>query len=273
MRRQLFAYTRQIVSQYAHSRQTIVTEPSTAEGALDVAVWRRQAGAAEATVGVDLHEAGAAPASTPPVRIAVINDDPAALARARPIFTPFVAAESAAEADFVWDARSKDVIVASDIIARNVELDDLPGIVDRVRALADLAVLSERRTQIIGLNPDSRLHRRGDVLELEARDVQGRYAVIFNLASNGLVQLLYPLPGDPARVDAPSWHFKVSVGEPFGSDTVVALVADEPLTALGSEIAGLNDRRAAGRVAQIVRTYLSQIPSMRLGFASLFTAP
>ena len=264
-RKDLFAYARQVVSQYAHEKQTIVTEPTRGVGTLDQPLWR--------SAGTPEPARPAENAAAKPVRVAVVNGDAAALAGVKPLFAPFVIVPDA-EPDMAWDARSKDAIVASDVIARGIEASDLPAVIDRVSALAEIALMSEQRPQTIELKPNAKLHRRGDVLMFETSDMQDKHAVIFNIAGNGLVQVLFPRRGDPLRIASARWQLRIDeVREPFGADTVVAIVSDQPLAALEGEIKSLDNRRAAGRVPQLLRQHMPQTPATRLGFASLFTAP
>ncbi len=268
-RKDLFAYARQVVSQYAQEKQTIVTEPTRGAGALDLPVWRTTGAPVAARPGVE----AAAPAPTP-VRVAVLNGAAAALGGVKPLFAPFTVVPTAAEAELAWDARSRDAIVASDVVARGIEATDLPAVIDRVSALGEIALMSEQRPQTIALLPDASLHHRGDALMFETSDMQDKYAVIFNVAGNGLVQFLFPRRGDAPRIASARWQLRIDeVREPFGADTVVAIVSDQPLTALEGEIKSLDNRRAAGRVPQLLRQLMPQTPATRLGFASVFTAP
>jgi len=267
-RNDLFAYARQVVSQYAQEKQTIVTEPTRGAGTLDRVIWRSLSSTAVAPAA----DTAAGPPSDPkPVRIAVLNGDASVLAGVKPIFTPFVV--TANDADLSWDARTKDALVASDVVARGIEATDVPAVVDRVRALRELAVISERRPQTIVLKPDNGLHHRGEVLLFEARAMNDRHALVLNIAGDGRVQFLFPLPNDAPRVADANWQLKFQVREPFGSDTVIAIVSDRPLAALETELKSLDGRRAAGRVPQLVRQLLPQTGATRLGFASVFTAP
>ena len=269
-RNDLFAYARQVVSQYAQEKQTIVTEPTRGTGTLDRVVWRSLSSPGTATA---VDTAAGPPPDAKPMRVAVLNGDASALAGIKPIFTPFVVTPTASDADLSWDARTKDALVASDVVARGIEATDVPAVVDRVRSLSELAVISERRPQTIALEPNNGLHHRGEILLFEARGINDKHALVFNIAGDGRVQFLFPLATDAPRVADASWQLKFQVREPFGSDTVVAIVSDRPLAALETELKSLDGRRAAGRVPQLVRQMLPQMGAARLGFASVFTAP
>jgi hypothetical protein len=261
----LFGYARQIVAQYAKQKQTIVTEPITSAGSLDAAVWRGEpaAVASEAAVKDDNR----------PTRVAV-NGDVSALKGINPKSAPFVIVTDVVDADLVWDSRTREAIVAGDVVAEDVSAQDVPDVVDRVRALSEVAQLSERRPQTIQLLPNDRLHRDKEVLTIEAHDIQDKYAVIFNISGTGEVQFLYPQSSkrDSTQVRSATWRLPVKVGTPFGADTVVAVVSDQPLTMLTKEIEGLDEHQAAIRAVQALRQNLPKTDATRIGFASIFTA-
>jgi hypothetical protein len=262
----LFGYTRQIVAQYARQKQTIVTEPIGSTGSLDAAVWRGE----PALIASDL----VVKDGNKPVRVAV-NGDVSALKGVNPKSTPFVIVTDAADADLVWDSRTKEVIVAGDVVAEGVAAQDVPDAVDRMRAISEIAQMSERRPQTIQLLPSDRLHHDKEVLTFEARDIQDKYAVVFNISGTGEVQFLYPQPGkkDSAQVRSATWRLPVKVGRPFGADTLVVIVSDQPLSNLMNEIEALDEHQAAIQAVQALRQSLPQTDATRIGFASIFTAP
>jgi hypothetical protein len=215
--------------------------------------------------------------SKPPVRVAALNDAAGLLARTKPLFTPFTLVASVDQADLVWDARAKEAIVAGDVIGRDIAAEDVPAVVDRVRALGEIAKLSESRPQTIELTPDGKLHRAGSRVAFVARNLRGRYTIIFNVTGNGKIQFLFPNPRDGAarapdqpRIETAEWKLDLKVDSPFGADTLVVITSDQHLDALEDALRNLDSRNAAGRLPELLRTLL---PSARIGFASLFTAP
>jgi hypothetical protein len=279
-RTELYSYARQVVSQYAQQKQVIVTEPTRGAGVLDAVVWQvgrsrlqSPGGAAEAAAPAPVNVP-----KLPPVRVAALNDTAGQLARIKPLFTPFTPAASADQADLVWDAKAKEAIVAGDVIARDIAAEDLPAVVDRVRALAEIARLSEARPQTIELTPDGKLHRAASPVAFVARDLRGRYTIIFNVTGSGKIQFLFPNPRDGSartpdrpRIETAEWKLDFKVAQPFGADTLVVITSDQHLDALEDALRGLDDRNAAGRLPELMRTLLPPA-SARIGFASLFTA-
>jgi len=282
-RTELYSYARQVVSQYAQQKQVIVTEPTRGTGTLDAVVWQvgrtRLQGPGGAAAAAEAPAPVNPPVKLPPVRVAALNDASGQLARIKPLFTPFTLAPSVDQADLVWDAKAKEAIVAGDVIARDITAEDVPAVVDRVRALAEIARLSESHPQTIELKPDGKLHRAASQVGFVARDLRGRYTIIFNLTGSGRIQFLFPNPRDGSartpdrpKIEAAEWKLDLKVDQPFGADTLVVITSDRHLDALEEALRGLDGRSAAGRLPELLRTMLPPA-SARIGFASLFTAP
>jgi uncharacterized caspase-like protein len=275
-RSEVYSYARQVVSQYAQQKQVIVTEPTRGAGVLDGVVWRI------GRFGPPPAAASTAPAYVPdktPVRVAALNDEAKLLAKVEPLFTPFSVVASADQAELVWDARAREVIVAGDVIARDIAAEGVPAIVDRVRAIAEIAKLSEKRPQTIEFLPDGKLHRPPAHVAFVARDLRGKYTIVFNIAGNGRIQFLYPNPRDGStrapdqpRIGSAEWKLEFEVGSPFGADTLVVITSDQHLDALEGALRDLDKRDGAGRLPELLHTLLPP-SSARIGFASLFTAP
>src|SRR5262249_36419833 len=124
-RRDLIDYVRQVVKQYAESRQHIYYEPQSA-AKLETIVYR----SIPAATATAVTEPGNPRRS---LRVAVVNGDPSALAEVRPLVTPFEISDKA-NADFIWDAGRREAVYAGDVIARDVSAEDVPGVADRIAA-------------------------------------------------------------------------------------------------------------------------------------------
>jgi hypothetical protein len=274
-RADLYSYAQQVVLQYAQQKQVIVTEPTRGTGVLDAVVW--QVG----RIGPP-PRAVAAPVYVPnaqPVRVAAINDTAGTLAKVKQLFTPFTIVASADQAELVWDARAQDAIVGGDVIARGVAVEDVPAVVDRVRAIGEIAKLSESRPQTVRLLPDGKLHHADNRVSFVAPDLRGKYTIVFNVSGSGRVQFLFPNPSDGSkraadqpRIDSAAWSLEFKVESPFGADTLVVITSDLHLDGLEAALRDLDNRSAAGRLPELLHTLLPPA-SARIGFASLFTAP
>jgi hypothetical protein len=56
--------------------------------------------------------------------------------------------------------------------------------------------------------------------------------ILFNIAGDGTVQLLYPLGSDLMSMPSPDYRFPVRVRESFGHDQIVAITSDQRMTEL-----------------------------------------
>jgi hypothetical protein len=268
-RRELFEYTQQVVQQYSHSRQKIVAEPRQRTDLIDGVVFR---------------DSGARDPAPPPssdvrvnatVRVTILNGSAADLAGVQPHAARFEVVGRDQNPDIVWDVASGDVVSGvGDVEARNVTLAHIADVIDRVAAVAAIAKLSEQRPQRIMLRPDDKHHREGEIVWFRAEDVKGKSIILFNIATDGTVQFLFPKEKDKASADDASFELRdIHVTPPFGTDHVVAIVSDERLGKLEEAINAFNGKRAAGRIPRIVREHLSGHPSARVGFAGLFAIP
>jgi hypothetical protein len=269
-RRELFEYARQVVQQYSHGRQVIYTEPTRRIDLMDEPVFR-SAAAAE-TPSSPAEAEAAAPLV---VRIAVLNGSAASLAGVEPYAAKLEVVGRDQQPDLVWDAGSGDVISRlGDVVARNVKPRDLAGVLDRTAAIAAITRLSESRPQRITLGPDDKHHRENERVTFRAEDVRGKAIILFNLASDGTVQFLFPTRRDRVvQADAVVELNDIAVKTPFGADHVVAIVSERPLPDLAQAIAAFDGVRAAGRVPGLLRKHLPGDQSVRIGFAGLFTVP
>jgi len=268
-RRELFEYVQQVVQQYSHSRQKIVAEPRQRTDLIDGVVFR---------------DAGSRETIPPPspdtrinatVRVAILNGPPARLAGVQPHAAKFEIVGRNQNPDIVWDVASGDIVsVVGDVEARDIKLADMADIIDRVAAVAAIAKLSEERPQRIMLGPNDKHHREHEIVWFRAEDVKGKSIVLFNMATDGKIQFLFPENKDKASSGDASFELRdIRVQPPFGADHVVAIVSDQRLAKLEEAISAFNGKRAAGRIPGILRAHLSGQPSARIGFAGLFTVP
>jgi hypothetical protein len=269
-RRELFEYARQVVQQYSQSRQVIYTEPNRRTDLMDAVVFRRSGAAEQSPSSPSDGPAGAT------VRIAILNGSAADLAGVEPDGAKIEVVGKDAQPDLVWDAVGGDVVSRfGDVVAQNIKLGDIAGVIDRTAAVAAIAKLSESRPQRITLGPNDKHHREGERVTLRTEDVKGKSIILFNLASDGTVQFLYPtrrdkdLPSESAVIELND----IAVKPPFGADHVVAVVSDKRLPELQDAIKAFDQVRAAGRIPGILRKHLPGDASVRIGFAGLFTIP
>ena len=173
--------------------------------------------------------------------------------------------------DLIWDPSSHDVIAWGDVVAYGVELADLPNIIERTTAMRSLKSMATPSPQVLRVSPDDGVHHRSQVVEIELSEVKGRAVVLFNISSDGTVQLLYPKGADtPSSVSA-SMRVSLRVGEPFGAEQIIAVTSQQRMIDLEDILLQFNRRRASG---QIVKSLARYVPAdARIGSVGFFTAP
>lgn len=190
----------------------------------------------------------------------------------------------AAAADFLWDQPKGNVLRRSgDIVAQKVgTLAAFRGVVEKWKMVEKLRPLLSESSARMMIGPDRNGARYpvGSEVRLTLRQEQGpstaaRYATIFNLASDGTVQMLYPVAGDGDGLLAPGTNppeIDNEVIAPFGTDHVVAILTPERPVKLRSALRGANNQRAAGRLIEPVRDAMSTAGGRgALSVAELYT--
>jgi len=281
--KELFDYVRDVTYQLSDQRQNIVSlnAPSLKTNKdsvfaltrsvrlADAAVASRQPPTQEA-VGLNNPVNFDAIVAKKPIRMASLDEASASLKDLKPSVSQFQIV-APADADFIWDPRSGDVISAGDVVARKVQKSDLPHIADRATALLVFKQFMARAPQDIRLLPDSQVHRRGTLVEIKVEDVANRALFLFDVAGDGTVQMLYPI-GAAARIIAnQEYRARFEVREPFGSDQIIAVTAPQRLPQLEQDLQELSERRSAAQVAQLLSRYSNS--GLRFGGVSIFTAP
>ena len=270
-RRELFEYARQVVQQYSQSRQNIYTEPNRRTDLMDEVVFRRSGTPEQPAPSLPQDRARLT------VRIAILNASTGELAGLKPYFAKAEVVGQDQQPDLVWDAAGGDVVSPlGDVVARGVTRRDIADVLDRTAAVAAVARLSESRPQRITLAPSDKHHRNGEKVTFRAEDVKGKSIILFNIASNGTIQFLYPGRWDetlPSQSAIKELNDEIEVRAPFGADHVIAIVSDQRLPELQEAIKAFDQVRAAGRIPGILRQHLPGDASVRIGFAGLFTVP
>jgi hypothetical protein len=271
--KELFTNVRQVVYQLSDQRQNIVTLNSPKRDLdRDVIFLTR------AVTLLDKPEAEPSPAlpSAPmaiaarPIRLAALDGNASHFDGLVPRESRFSVVPPVDGPDLIWDPASHDVLAWGDVVAYRVEKNDLPSVIDRAAAVRTLKQLATKSPQPVRLIPDDDLHR-DQTVEVEIPDAAGRALILFNISSDGTVQLLYPLPTDPPVQDRPQYRFPIRVQKPFGAEQVIAVTSKQRMTALEQALRQLDRRRAPTQVIDLVQRYAP--PDARIGSTSVFTAP
>jgi hypothetical protein len=240
------------------------------------------AGAAERTRGVRLlgpaEEMTPAPAperrpaaALGTVRIASADGQAARLSGLSPRGAPFEVVAPSANPDLVWDPGTRNVAAGRDVVAYNVDLADLPAVIDRTAAVRGLTQLAAERPQAMRLSDSSRPLRGGQQIELDVPDVGRRSLLVAVISGDGTVQLLYPIGSDPRSLDVPTYKLDMQVREPYGTDIFLAVSSAQPADMLEQGIRQLSHYRSAIELVDLLKN--AAPPDARVGLLSLVSRP
>jgi hypothetical protein len=277
--KELFANVRQVVYQLSDQRQNIVTKKS-AGRPLDVdVVYQLGRGI---TSGVraptNLESTASKPISDSetllpqaPIRLAALDGRTGYFSSLKPRDAMIEVVRPIDNPDLIWDPSSHDVIAWGDVVAYQVDQNDLTSVIDRTAAVRELKTISTKAPQLLRLSSGDEQHHNDDVVQVELADVAQRSIVLFNISGDGTVQLLYPLTPAPAQSDAPIFRISLRVRKPYGADQIVAVTSTERLSDFEQAVTELNRRRASGPLVKRVLRHLPE--NTRIGSIGMFTAP
>jgi hypothetical protein len=282
---ELFTNVRQMVYQLSNQRQNIVTVSSPSRDLDKDTVFEFTRGvsvieSASARPGPPTTTAEAVPqtrmlpptaAFERPIRLAALDGDSSHFTGLTPRDAKIEIVKPVDNPDIIWDPASHDVIAWGDVIAYRIEKGDLPSVVDRAAAVRALKQFATNAPQLIKIGPDDTLHRNESLVQIELTEVAGRSLIMFNIAGDGTVQMLYPIGSDLAQLQSKDFRFPLRVREPFGADQIVAVTSTQRMNELEQVLLQLNRRRAATQMIKLVERYAPQ--DARIGSAGLFTAP
>jgi uncharacterized caspase-like protein len=169
--------------------------------------------------------------------------------------------------DLTWSAKEAWVTDShGDRVAENVTSpEQLKGVIDKRRAIRDLAGLAnERVVRVeIGPRPAGQRYRNGESVDLAVRHKgAGTYLTAFNLAGDGTVQMLYPLAGEgDGRMAAGESRVvmaRTKAAAPFGVDNVVAVTTPAEPKVLRAALGRMDGKREPLAAAGVVRDELDQ---------------
>lgn len=193
---------------------------------------------------------------------------------------------SSDEADFQWLISEGNVVRSTgDIVATGVKgTQAFGGVMDKWRAVAALTPLVSEFAMRLILEPSGEdfIYPENSPVRISlasskraARALPARYATVFNLASDGTVQLLYPLAIDgegKLPVSGRITVLETKVVPPFGTDHIVSVTTPTEPVELRSLIRSIDGKRAAFSTVNIVRAALRQARGAgSLSIAELYT--
>jgi hypothetical protein len=212
-----------------------------------------------------------APRNDRPIKIASLDGKTTYFSGLAPREAAFEVVQPIEHPDLIWDPVSHDVLSWGDVVASGIDSGDLPSVIDRATAIRELKRIASKEPQAIKVGPDDSLHHNASLVHVEMTDVAGRALILFNIAGDGTVQMLYPVGPDPAVIRTAEFSFPVRVREPFGSDQLIAVTSQQRMTALEQAVKGLDRRRSSLQMINMIKRFAPG--DARIGSAGLFTAP
>ena len=159
----------------------------------------------------------------------------------------------------------------------------LRGVIEKWNAVETLRpLLSEAKARLtVGPEQPGARYRKGATVALSLEPtahtgVGPLFATVFDLASDGTVQLLYPVEAvdGEGKLDgsAPKPVLQNRVVAPFGADHVVAVVSEARPDALRTMLGTVNGQRAAASLVEPIRALLAAGPGRTgLSIAEIYT--
>ena len=282
--KKLFDYVHQVTYQLSDERQNIVSASApNLDTGTEVVVSRSvnivNPQAPRSMQPADMGQTWGKSLRHSPVRIAAVDNNNAQLEGLSPE-TKYETVLSTQDPDLIWDAQSGDIISGGDVIARRADKGNLPLIIDRAAAVNVLMQIASHSPQSVRLLPNSRLYHGGERVGVEVDKLEGRALLLFNIAGDGTVQLLYPLPNESEtsrKVEVagpsprPAYRIEIYAHEPYGADQIVAITAPHPMNALEQALRQLDKRKASRQLLKVLEANADD--AVRLGTIGVFTAP
>jgi uncharacterized caspase-like protein len=289
---ELFRYVSQVTYQLSDQRQHVPMQPASPSSGSEVLYGR--------TRGVVLldpqprqetrpPQLSPSTAATPPapkltasppdrplpaldtVRVAVLGNQTELLKAVQPKQANFQPVEVSENPDLIWDPVTLEVVVNGDVIARQINRQELPGVIDRIAAINGFKRLAAKSPQTVRLLPGDKVYSRDSRIEVQVSGVTQRSLLLFNIAGDGTVQALYPIGSDQPILATPDFKFSVVVREPFGADQIVAVTSAQRLSDLEQVLKVWNQQKTPVEVYRLVERYAP--PDARIGATSLYTSP
>lgn len=148
---------------------------------------------------------------------------------------------------------------------------------DKLIAVEKIKQRSSTKTPTMVLKPSDQLHRNGKTVTLEASGQEYPYLTVFNIASDGTINNLYPLQDgnikDPLEIplDKP-YQLSLNVEPPYGSDHFVVIFSDSPLKGLHKDLQEMNGGANAHKVDAALDRALPG-SKYQIGIHGVFTGP
>ena len=125
--------------------------------------------------------------------------------------------------------------------------------IDKWRLTERIKILAASHGLGIGLKPGDAVHAQGDKIAFTIEGQTQANFTLFDLASDGTVNLIYPLATaavkDPLQIPlGQPYTVPLVVDAPYGADHLVAIASAEPLTDLHKILRELEYKASAGEL-------------------------
>jgi hypothetical protein len=178
-------------------------------------------------------------------------------------------------ADLVWDVGKNEVLSRGDLVMQFVDGSLMGGVIDRTWAVRRLQEIAESRYLSLQLATGGQLLTAGDVAQIEIDGIAKQRLVVFDIAADATVQMLYPsAPGAAGHCADPQnngWRCSLRVTPPFGADTIVTLATSAPTDDILRWMRGHHARRDAALIPDLLADAMKTDSTARIGFVGVFT--
>lgn len=184
-----------------------------------------------------------APANEDLLKVAVKNG-PASLLNNVP---DVVVVDDPAKADLVWDVTQATMEhVPGGRVAENVGQDTLHTVLSKWTTIKWLKTHARGLQAQFILRSGQQRYKRGDKISLSFKGAGLPFLTLFNLAPNGRVEfmLLDHETQKDWRSEKANWQFKLGK-PPYGSEHLVAILTDQPLSDLHKRLKGMTTAASA----------------------------
>ena len=149
------------------------------------------------------------------------------------------------------------------------------GVIDRTWAVRRLREIGENRNLSIQLASEGQLLTAGDVAQIEVDGIANQRLVVFDIAADATVQMLYPsAPGAAGHCAEPKdngWRCSLRVTPPFGADTIVTLATSTPTDDLLRWMRGHHAMRDGALIPDLLANAMKTNSKARIGLVGVYT--
>ncbi|MEI6984934.1 MAG: DUF4384 domain-containing protein [Rhodospirillaceae bacterium] len=183
---------------------------------------------------------------------------------------------------FSWNVSTGEVFNPVDELIATVgggsidaQMLRVQGVINKWAVLRVLEHDTGHMTMQMRLEPDDVTYRLGARIVLLADGIQHPYFTLFNLASDGAVNFVYPVTDGKRRDSltiAPGVPFRLplQVTPPFGADHFIAIASANPLSRLHAELKAIDGKPLPANMSELLESHLTG-ETYQLGMQGVFS--